>query len=752
RLVRAHLRQTGRIGDTTTDRLLFMCAGPSYEELRFVRFTQQEGRQPRICSFGWEHARAGETRTVREMCLPKLRLGRDLFDAIQWDTALWEQAWDVEAVTREFFRGYHQVFDQLKLAVGKSVPDDGAAHLFTQRLLNRIMFCWFLQRRDWLNKQQDYLRALYEIAEDHRRSGGHGPRRPNYYRDYLWPLFFCALNTPWDARPCDDEWSLLSGVLGNVPYLNGGLFAPEEPLDSCDAVKLPNVAFEPVLSLFERFHFTITESTPDDTEVAVDPEMLGKVFEELITERHEKGSYYTPRPIVSFMCREAIKGYLNAHHELVDERRADAITVPEARELLERLAAIRVVDPACGSGAYLLGMLHELHDLTRLLDTRAQRADARGDYHRKLDIICNSIYGVDLDPFAVNIARLRLWLSLVVEFEGDNPPPLPNLDFKIEQGDSLLEPAQSGSSIRADIVAEYAQAKADYTRGPDSGDREHLAARVASLRGEIAHWHARGTAVFGLDWLVEFAEVAQRGGFDVVVANPPYVRQEELTTPCWQVLGVPKPEETAVPRGAGNPLLMPYKRALAATHGDVATGTADLYCYFYSRAVQLLKPGGVLAFISSNKWFRAKYGEKLRAYLADHCFTLSITDFGELPVFDAGTFPMIYIARRRTEAEMTAGTPSEPVFTQVKSLDPPYPDVAALIERDGQPLPPNAINKKVWLLTGASEAARIKKMEQAGVPLGVYVRNRIYYGIKTGFNEAFIIDQKKRDELIAADP
>jgi type I restriction-modification system DNA methylase subunit len=774
RLVRAHMRQTGQAADMTSDRFLFVCSGRSYDEIRFVRFTQQDGRQPRICSFGWERDRVEETRTVREMCLPCLRLDRDLFDNIAWGAARWDAAWDVEAVTAEFYRDYRVLFDELKQKANSRFRDEGRAHLLVQRLLHRLMFCWFLQRKGWLNHNQQYLRELWQSAMDNAHTRTGQPARSSYYRDYLIPLFTKALNTPEARRSTDPEWCSNLNELGRVPFLNGGLFAPDPDLDTADKVPLSNADFDRVLKLFEGYHFTVSESTPDDVEVALDPELLGKVYERLAVERHDTGSYYTPRAIVAFMCREALALYLRdyASEEAVARfvQDSDASGLPDPEGVLARLKAIRVCDPACGSGAYLVGMMHELLRLREALFVARVR-DHATTHDRKLEIVQRNLYGADLSQPALETAMLRLWLSLVVDDLRDPVADpnvdvsLPNLKFKFAQGDTVVGYIDSGDAGKvgreqyADLAERlrilhdeyFAPARDDSRPRPEI--EADITAQEHSLRDLLGTTEIPGS----VSWNTRFAEVfapqageqaTRRGGFDVVITNPPYVRQEKLARPYREVVGLPPwdPQQGRDRYGA------PYKQYPKKVHPDVGSGTADLYVYFYSRAVQLLKPGGILAFISSNKWFRAKYGEKLRAYLAARCQTLSITDFGELPVFEAGTFPMIYIARKKTEDEQKADLPSEPVFTQVKSLDAPYPDIAALIAQDGQKLPPSAINRDVWILTGSAEIARIKKMEQAGVPLGTYVQNRIYYGIKTGFNEAFIIDERKRDELIAADP
>lgn len=246
--------------------------------------------------------------------------------------------------------------------------------------------------------------------------------------------------------------SALVPLIGEVPFLNGGLFDRTE-YDQRLNVIAPDEAIDLILRrLFNKFNFTVMESTPFDVEVAVDPEMLGKVFEELVTGRHESGSYYTPRPVVSFMCREALKGYLESQNTgasaeairfFVDQKDAAKLTVASAPKVGDALAKVKVVDPACGSGAYLLGMMQELVELMTVLYSTQLSHEAKDLYSLKLQIIENNVYGVDIDPFAINIAMLRLWLSLAIEHDGPIPEPLPNLNFKVVCGDSLLGPDPS---------------------------------------------------------------------------------------------------------------------------------------------------------------------------------------------------------------------------------------------------------------------------------------------------------------------
>ncbi|MEQ9370692.1 MAG: TaqI-like C-terminal specificity domain-containing protein [Coleofasciculus chthonoplastes F3-SA18-01] len=635
-----------------------------------------------------------------------------------------DQAFDVEKVTQKFFETYRRVFEQVEGLLEPMMADGEQRRMFTQRLFNRLMFIAFIQKKGWLTFQgkRNYLEALWQDYQDKYTS------ESNFYRDRLSLLFFSGLNNPQQQDITGiNQGGFLQEVMGTVPYLNGGLFEQDAD-DQNPEIIVPDQGIEAIiLDLFASFNFTVTESTPLDVEVAVDPEMLGKVFEELVTGRHETGSYYTPKPIVSFMCREALKGYLRcqltaesveAIEAFVDQHNPMGLINPEA--VLGALRKVKVCDPACGSGAYLLGMLHELLELRQCLFA-TRKIDAKTDYARKLEIIETNIYGVDSDVFAVNIARLRLWLSLAVEYEGDDPPPLPNLKFKIEVGDSLIAPnPQAGLGMfRDELISRYRETKGAYLKAHSGGEKLSLEQEIQRLKGEIALLTHGSIQVSGFDWAVEFAEVMADGGFDIQVANPPYVRQE---------------------------LIKGLKPALKQVYPEVYTGTSDLYCFFYARALQLLQPGGMLAFISSNKWFRAKYGEKLRGYIAETCQVNSITDFGELPVFQsASTFPMIFIAAKDNQGKDSVR------FTQVDSLSPPYPDVLALSRERGQVLPSGALSGGNWMLTDAATVRRIKQMESVGVPLGEYVDGKIYYGIKTGFNQAFVIDGKKREELIRQD-
>ncbi|GAB4505499.1 MAG: hypothetical protein Fur0043_24950 [Anaerolineales bacterium] len=403
-------------------------------------------------------------------------------------------------------------------------------------------------------------------------------------------------------------------------------------------------------------------------------------------------------------------------------------------------------------------MLHELLEKREALFA-ARHLDARTLYERKLEIIQNNLYGVDLDPFAVNIARLRLWLSLIVDYEGETPPPLPNLDFKIEAGDSLTAPDPSGGlqpdMFRYAQVQEFLRLKNEFMSvHAGSAQKEKLKQQIAALKEQIKAWAHPRTATFmspdnSFDWQVDFAEVfapslapppsvpaghllpnprssadlggGPGGGFDILLANPPYVRQE---------------------------LIKELKPALKRVYGNLFVGTADLYVYFYLRAHQLLKEGGTACFISSNKWLRAGYGETLRQHLLDEQAFRLVVDFGELPVFQtAATFPAIFLWQKRKRN----GAPT--TWAVVKDLQQCYAEgISEHIARIAQSLPASQFGKGKARLASAHTADLRRRMEARGVPLGEYVQGKIYFGIKTGYNEAFILDEAARQRLLEQDP
>ena len=607
-----------------------------------------------------------------------------------------------------------------------------------------------------------------------------------------------------------------------IPYLNGGLFEEnpaEKPFRSFD---FPAKLFQELFAFFARFNFTIDESDPIDIEIGVDPEMLGRIFEALLEDNKEKGAYYTPKAIVAYMCQEALIRHLHTHLtpaataadlETVaawirspDKSLAPVSFVKSHASCVDHLLRdIKICDPAIGSGAFPMGMLQEIIRARLALNPKLDPAAL------KAHTIQNSIYGVDLDSGAVDIARLRFWLSLVVDEH--EPRPLPNLDYKIMQGNSLLEsfegvdlsrihtpetvsvklvsepqakPTEFGfitevdrtlrfeeqiltlnkstvetldalikayfsesdpdrkhtqrqeidSKVRAHIAdnfkidQENVRAAIDFTKDKiaekkrlhhplKSEERtlETLKTRLSEL--ERAHKQLNHLDEFSdrpyFLWHLFFHDVFAAGGFDVVIGNPPYVRQETIKD---------------------------AKPALKAEGYKCFDGVADLLVYFYERGVTLLRDGGAIALITSNKFYRAGYGEKLREYLARELTLHNLIDFGDAPVFDAIAYASILTGTRTAPEQEN----SAHAYTWEKGVS--VDNIATIVAERGQTIRQVELKSDGWRLEKPAVLKLLAKMRKAGKPLGEYVGNRFYRGILTGLNEAFVVDRATRDRLI----
>lgn len=421
------------------------------------------------------------TAAERFLQLSEKGLGATMQDVIE--------AFSVEKLNREFFSDFSAAFERVKSEILKRNKwPEKIAKEESQTLLNRLLFLYFVQRKGWLNRQRDYLfRNFGRFADD-------AANKTTFMESFLRPLF-TKLSTEGTQADIPGH---------DLPFLNGGLFADEYGDEHHDEVarrhhelQISNDIFRSVFDdLLERYNFTIQEDSPTNYEVAIDPEMLGQIFEELIltsedsetagkSKRHDTGSHYTRRPIVHYLCRDSLAAWLESQPpfagkkdapqrvrkllaldatEGIDKETSDALkeilTPEEAAILLDRLFELRACDPAVGSGAFPMGLLHELVNLARLCATRAAGKDpVLGDrswlYATKKRIIERVIYGVDIQPQAVDICKLRLWLSLMVDYELSADPdnceatsfrkalkeiePLPNLDFKIRRANSLVD-------------------------------------------------------------------------------------------------------------------------------------------------------------------------------------------------------------------------------------------------------------------------------------------------------------------------
>ncbi len=758
----------------------------------------------------------------------------------------WNEAFSVERVTKRFYLEFRElrnrIADELVRLNGDipaiASPDRRVdVDRFVTRQLGRLLFLWFLQAKRWLDRD---LRFFQDLFERHCR----GSDGRNFFRDLLVPLFFDALALPVGSK----GRAVANELFGAVPYLNGGLFLQTpyevelfgEDREHVD-IDVPNELFDrrlhrdgapTVLGVLSNYRFTTRESTPDDMSVDPDPELLGKVFENLNEdrERHNTGTYYTPREIVQFMCREALDGYLQdaagVDRSLLERLRAAALEdePPEQRlgdaerERLEKaLDAVKICDPAVGSGAFLVGAMHDIVLLRRGIahsSTPFRDPESAEVASWKRHIISNNLYGVDISPEAIEICQLRLWLSLVLEEE--EPEPLPNLDFRIVGGDSLIDRAgdiafedsiprpalqldldthERLERLRKSIAAlrdEFAQetdprrarrlrrdirerqldvvrvqldrhidrAKAEVAaKTAKRNEAERLAASERTLKQHISAVKQAWAKVTELEalldglkedapyrrlflWPVEFPEVFAEdgGGFDVVLANPPYVRQEKLS-PMDQ---------------------MAYERAFS----EVYAGTADILVYFYARAIQILRDSGHLSFITSNKYMRAAYGAAIREHLPKSLQVSRVIDFGDLPVFDAASYPTVLVGQQVSEPDSAgslsvvdltwpirrtladAGRPAT-VLTVRETLE----DLEALLDAVAvRDYPQVLLRGSGWILEAPTLGRLFDRLMDQGTPLGEFVQGRMYRGVVTGLNEAFVIDEGKRTELVATEP
>ncbi len=664
-----------------------------------------------------------------------------------------ENAFSVEAVTKEFFEQYKALFLDLNDELDnlakkdKTIGTEFAAKKistadFAKKLMGQIVFLYFLQKKGWLGLPKggdwgdgvhDFLRQLFNC-----KFGSY----KNFFNDILEPLFYDTLATDRGH----DAWCKIFKC--RIPFLNGGLF---EPLRDYDWEKIdipiPNSLFSNtkttpagdtgtgILDVFDRYNFTVNEAEPLEKEVAIDPEMLGKVFENLleVKERKSKGSFYTPREIVHYMCQESLINYLDtalntdkeivprkdietfiylgeqiSHYEAVDARYP--IKMPPtikkyARLIDEKLATITVCDPAIGSGAFPVGMMQEIVRARSSLTNYFNDVHERTAYHFKRHAIKNCLYGVDIDPGAVEIAKLRLWLSLVVDEEDMKQiKPLPNLDYKIVVGNSLLGfPFKSQRSQRIEKLM------ADYV---DETDHERKKRLKLEIDEELSQAFASSKRTLGyevtFDFQIFFSEVFRaKQGFDVAIANPPYISVEKFAS--------------TVEQNAWKQRFKTY------------AGRGDIYCFFYEQGLNLLREGGVLTFISSNKFQRAGYGKGLRQLLAAQQIH-NLIDFCELPVFVAATDPMIVIA-----SKAPASAEREFPVLVVKD-EAEFSSLTQSVAMRAFRYKPEQLKADGWSLEGEHRLALVEKLRAKGMPLGEYVAGGIMAGIKTGYNKAFWLD------------
>ena len=593
-----------------------------------------------------------------------------------------KKAFSVEALSDEFFDKYREQYANfIQYITGKRFVKSGSKweeknvatpnYKFMQafgndekkirdyikKMMGRITFLHFLQRKGWMCGDLNYMQNLFQRSS----------HQDDYLDAVLEPLFFGILNTkPEQREALFEKYSWDKSLLAewsDIPYFNGGLFERDEN-DEPES-KFPAEYFERLFNFFSEYNFTIDENDPNDAEVGVDPEMLGKIFENLLEDNKDKGAFYTPKEIVRYMCQESLIAYLETNTSIAKEKIRNFVLSPEEGiadisekwrcSLIKALENVKICDPAIGSGAFPMGLLNELLKCREALVETSPlwrlNESEKPKYNRaeiKKSIIQNNIYGVDIEKGAVDIARLRFWLSIVVDEE--EASPLPNLDYKIMQGNSLIESykgldlskltyaKKSGGPISQysifeddtkQLQREVTQLLTQYYSCSDHDKKTDLRNKIsntiakqlsvqnfdADILRELRTLDLAGNDKFFL-WHTWFSDVFEKGGFDIVIGNPPYVDYRKIDNIT--------------------------KNGIQKYHTYNIEKKGSLYVYFIEKGLRITKENGVLIFINPYQYLSAESGIGIRDYIIrNHCLE-SIIDISNIKVFDtANTYTCI---------------------------------------------------------------------------------------------------------------
>ena len=719
-------------------------------------------------------------------------------------------AFSVEALTKQF---YKDLFEWYQWAVDPSsnitfpnnttTEDDDRDDLETKviRMITRIMFVWFIKQKNLVPDRLfdiDFLETILKDFDPYSTTIG------NYYNAILQNLFFGTLNraikdedgntrkfatsSKRDVKTLYRYAEMFSiseqevvHLFAEVPFLNGGLFECLDKTRYIDGVEqcynfdgfsrndarfadgrykhraiVPNnLFFEPekgLISILSRYNFTIEENSPEEQQVALDPELLGKVFENLLgaynpetkeTARNQSGSFYTPREIVNYMVDESLIAYLGDNAFVRSLFRTD-FTFDKAKtddyqKIAEKLKAVKVLDPACGSGAFPMGLLN------RMIDILERISPDERVYDLKLSVIENCLYGSDIQSIAAQITKLRFFISLICDCEKDASKPnfgiptLPNLETKFVSANSLIakkkKPAQGNlfenpeieptKNELAEIRHKHFSAKSASTkhrlREKDQALREKLAKLLSDEDNfapedakQLAAWNPYDqnavSPFFDPEWMFGVAD-----GFDIVIGNPPYIQLQNN----------------------GGELAKLYENCNYSTFAR----TGDIYCLFYERGWQLLKKNGHLCYITSNKWMRAGYGEKTREFFANKTNPMLLIDFAGVKIFESATVDtnILLFSKSNNQHETICAVTNKQNKDSVKNL-------SDFVQQQNSVCDFNSSDS--WVILSPIEQSIKRKIEAVGTPLKDWDIN-IYRGVLTGYNDAFIISSEKRDEILA---
>lgn len=582
--------------------------------------------------------------------------------------------------------------------------------------------------KDWGSGKKKFLRELFEKHKKEDKNNG-----KTFFEDYLEPLFYNNFSEDRGEKQYSAEFNC------RLPFLNGGLFDPygdynwKDTIFNLDDSLFSNDKNDGILDIFDRYNFTINENDNYETEVAVDPEMLGKVFENLleVSDRKSKGAFYTPREIVRYMTNESIMNYLLSHLEEKEISKEDLeylfnlgeftkeydeqifekdylkndeelkkgiFGMPRniiiySKEIDELLKKVKIADPACGSGAFPLGILNEIvrarnvltfyMNMIEVLKEKDEKnywsrldkkQKSRTPYKLKLYAIQNSLYGVDIEPSAIDITKLRLWLSILVDSTNNDVRPLPNLDFNFMIGNSLIDEFEGMKlfdetllddkvlekkvkkvkktenmklfrgieEVQQDILNEIFVKQSLFFNENNSNRKKELKNDIEELENnlikltltengnhkkleEIEKGRKERRKPYFL-WKLEFAKVfKENGGFDIVIGNPPYIGE-----------------------GKNKDVFLPVQETSFGKKYYI--GKMDFWYFFTSLGIELLKENGTLSYIAPNNWLTTAGGKKMRNHIMKETIIKEFIDFGDYMVFEnASQQTMVFLLEKNKE-------------------------------------------------------------------------------------------------------
>ena len=726
------------------------------------------------------------------------------------DVAKIETAFSVEALTKQFYR---DLFEWYQLAVSDAsnitfpndtaIEDDDRDDIEKKiiRMITRIMFVWFIKQKELVPDRifdADFLSTILKDFDPYSKTEG------NYYNAILQNLFFGTLNraikdengntrkfassSKRDVKTLYRYAELFSiseqeviNLFAEVPFLNGGLFECLDKTRYSDGVEqcynfdgfsrndarftdgrfkhravVPNnLFFAPktgLISILSRYNFTIEENSPEEQQVALDPELLGKVFENLLgaynpetreTARNQSGSFYTPREIVNYMVDESLIAYLG-NNDFVrslfgSDFSFDEANAEEYKKTAERLKRIKILDPACGSGAFPMGLLNRIVEILKRI------SPDENVYDLKLSVIENCLYGSDIQSIAAQITKLRFFISLICDCEKDASKPnfgiptLPNLETKFVSANTLIakkkrdpqgnlfenpEIEQTKRKL-AEIRHKHFSAKSASTKYRLRKEDEELRGKLINLLSDdngfaqddakqLAKWNPYDqndtSSFFDPEWMFGVAD-----GFDIIIGNPPYIQLQNNSGELAKL----------------------YEDCGYSTFAR----TGDIYCLFYERGWQLLKEGGYLCYITSNKWMRAGYGDKTRGFFANKTNPLLLIDFAGVKIFESATVDtnILLFSKSDNLHKTLCAVTNKQNKDSVNNLSDFVRQQDTICDFS---------TSDSWVVLSPIEQSIKKKIEAVGTPLKDWDIN-IYRGVLTGCNEAFIIDTAKRDEIIS---